>query len=145
MIILEGAQTSTILSLCPFITQWYWNFSTVEQFWCIAILLQFFFLAAVSHSIFEDGHDTTYSALSTASGQYVAPIAYCKGLRTSLFIVIVCNFRLMLSTTHSLPGIAAKCEPKQCRRHSHVLFSELEKKIDLFFKTELSFALKKTS
>lgn len=66
-IILEGAQTSSVPFLRPFITQWYLNFSTGAQFCCDAILLQFFLRAAISHSVFDVGHDATNAALVTAS------------------------------------------------------------------------------
>lgn len=66
-----GAQTSINLFLYASITQWYWNFSTAEQFCRTAIPLQFLFLAAMSHSNLEIGQDVTVSTLSTASWQYL--------------------------------------------------------------------------
>lgn len=75
-IILDGAHTSNVSFPKPFITQWYLNFSTGEQFCCDAILLQFFLREATSHSIFEVGHDATSAALATASLQYLASLLY---------------------------------------------------------------------
>lgn len=73
---LEGAQTSNNLFLYPFITQWYTNFSTVEQFCCNAILLQPLFKAAVAHSVLEVGHDSTFFTVSTASLQYLLSLLH---------------------------------------------------------------------
>lgn len=75
---LKGAQTSNVLFLYPFITQWYTNFSTDEQFCCNAILLQSFLKAALSHSVLEAGHDSTIFKVSTASLQYLlSPLHSC--------------------------------------------------------------------
>lgn len=71
-IILAGAHTSTNLFLCPLMTQWYLNFSTETQFWYGAILLQFFLVAALSHSVFVVGQNSTFSTLLTASWQYLS-------------------------------------------------------------------------
>lgn len=70
-IILVGAHTSNNLFLRPLTTQWYWNFSTVEQFCVDAILPQFFLRAAASHSVLEVGQESTTLTLSTASWQYL--------------------------------------------------------------------------
>lgn len=70
-IILVGAHTSTNSFLSPLITQWYWKLSvTFVQVWRDDILLQFFFKAALSHSVLEVGQDSTISKLSTDSWQY---------------------------------------------------------------------------
>lgn len=66
-IILVGAHTSTNLFLCPLMTQWYLNFSTESQSWCGAIVLHFFLEAALSHSAFDVGQNSTLSTLLTAS------------------------------------------------------------------------------
>lgn len=62
-----GAHTSNVTFLYPLITQWYTNRSTVEQFCFKAFSSQFFIRAALSHSAFEVGQNSTIFTLSTAS------------------------------------------------------------------------------
>lgn len=68
---LSGAHTSKVALPYPLITQWYTNFSGIVQFCFNAFSLQFFLLAALSHSSLEVGHDDTFSTLWTASLQYM--------------------------------------------------------------------------
>lgn len=72
-IVFATTQTSKNLFLNGLIRQWYSGFfpSTVHCFPSVsaASLLQFFFRAAMSHSSFDVGHESTSSALLTASLQ----------------------------------------------------------------------------
>lgn len=90
-IILAGAHTSIKLFLRPLITQWYLKFWPDTQFWCCAIILQFFLLAAASHSVFEVGQDVTIFTLSTASWQYIFwLLSNC--CRKGIVCVFTCSF-----------------------------------------------------
>lgn len=72
-IIFPATQTSNNLFLRALLRQWYSGcFSFIIQFFhsaSAASLLQFFLRAAMSHSFFDVGHDSTTSALLTASKQ----------------------------------------------------------------------------
>lgn len=95
-IVFPGAQTSNNLSLRALMRQWYSGcFSFIIQFFLspsAASLLQFFLRAAMSHSCFDVGHDSTTSALLTASIQSsLAPLVnYFKEFRTD--IMLACLF-----------------------------------------------------
>lgn len=66
------AHTSKVSFLYSLIKQWYIKVSlAVVQFCDVAILLQFFFLAALSHSSLDVGQKRTLCALLTASLQYL--------------------------------------------------------------------------
>lgn len=91
-----AAQTSKNLFLRALMRQWYSGcFSFVMQFFLsasAAILLQFFLRAAMSHSFFDVGHDSTTSTLLTASIQSsFAPLGnYFKKFKTD--IMFACPF-----------------------------------------------------
>lgn len=91
-IILTAAQTSKNLFLRALMRQWYSGcFSSIVQFLLsasAASLLQFFLRAAMSHSTFDVGHDSTTSALLTASIQSSsAPLGnYFKEFRTDIML-----------------------------------------------------------
>lgn len=71
MISFWGAHTSNVSFWYPLITQWYKNFlGSVPVCWA-AFLLQFFSLAALSHSCVDVGQYVTTLTLSTASVQYL--------------------------------------------------------------------------
>lgn len=95
-IIFPAAQTSSNLFLRALMRQWYSGcFSFIIQFFLsasAASLLQFFLRAAMSHSFFDVGHDSTTSMLITASIQSSsAPLGnYFKETRTD--IMLTCPF-----------------------------------------------------
>lgn len=95
-IIFPATQTSNNLVLRALMRQWYSGcFSFITQFVLsasAASLLQFFLRAAMSHSFFDVGHDSTTSALLTAPIQSSFPplCNYFKEFRTN--IVLVCPF-----------------------------------------------------
>lgn len=91
-IIFPTAQTSNNLFLRALMRQWYSGcFSFIMQSFLsssAASLLQFFLRAAMSHSTFDVGHDSTTSALLTASIQSsFAPLSnYFKEFRTDIML-----------------------------------------------------------
>lgn len=109
-IFLDGAHTSNVSFPKPFITQWNLNFSTGAHFCCGAILLQFFLRAAVSHSIFEVGHDPTSATLATASWQYLALLlcTYCREMYIFLNDILKKCLKSMFITSFTWISSATK-------------------------------------
>lgn len=96
-IVFPATQTSNNLFLRALMRQWYSGcFSFITQFFLspsAASLLQFFLRAAMPHSFFDVGHDSTTSTLLTASIQSsFAPLDdYFKEFRTYIIIIFFKN------------------------------------------------------